>query len=468
MANIFNYKSKADYESATDRPTFQSSMSYDGDEAHVDGVNVLLPFRESNCEVGDMIVYDSLDGKRKVLKWKSYNAGTFDTSRYILSTGHYTFSIGGKAVLVANRNACAASKMWAEKCYFRLTGFDLTAAGSLTFKTYYSWKAYTGNVVSWDAGATLADIAVKFNGLGLGASYFKAAVLADGTGIGVWVNYPTTSDVDDILSITEQTGAVEREYMQTINGADFVPQYCNTNEIIPGRIGGMYVMRRNGLITSYAGAHFERFYGYYSASGAAAFKDESSSEIMSKATFDSLAEATDETQKAFYDKYNGNYSAYIQSRMVALDAARGVTAATYDNFIEQTRLLAEVMTFDYDRNPIPAFPAAYEAFHYGVASGFETGFEPNRWGLPGAYAMVRLMGLVGLGMSGSKKTDLNKAIDKFNSAGNIYGYAQYYWTSAEDSAAYSFGYYGTYGSLDYVSRVNAYSVRPLLALEFDS
>jgi hypothetical protein len=464
MANIFDYKSKAAYESATDRPTFQSSMSYDGDETHVDGVNVLLPFRECNCEEGDMIVFDTLELKRKVLKWRSYNAGTFDTSRYIISTGHYSFPMGRKAILTANKTP--GSFMWAAKCYFRLTGFDLTATGSLTFKTYYSWKAYTGNVVSWDAGATLTDIAAKFNGLGLSASYFKAAMLADGTGIGVWVNYPTTSNVDSILSITEQTGAVEREYMQLINGVEYVPQYCNTNKIIPGRLGGLSVTRRNGLYTSWAGCYYERFYNCYSVEGSAKFEGETSSSVMTKAMFESLAEATDETQKAFYDKYNGDYPTYLRSRMVAIDSGRGVMAESYDNFVEQTRLLAEVMTVDYDRNPIPAFPAAYQAHHYGVTSGFDTGFEVGQWGLPSTYAMVRLINLVGL--NSSKKTEFNKAIDKFNSAGNFYGQGYYFWTSAEYSASISFVYYGYNGLLDNDNRGNTLSVRPLLALEFDS
>ena len=464
MANIFDYKSKAAYESATDRPTFQSSMSYDGDETHVDGVNVLLPFRECNCEEGDMIVFDTLELKRKVLKWRSYNAGTFDTSRYIISTGHYSFPMGRKAILTANKTP--GSFMWAAKCYFRLTNFDLTAAGSLTFKTYYRWAAHTGNVVSWDADASLADIAAKFNGLGLSASYFKAAVLADGTGIGVWVNYPDTSNVDSILSITEQTGAVEREYMQLINGVEYVPQCCNTNKIIPGRLGGLSVTRRNGLYTSLAGCYYERFYNCYSVEGSAKFESETSSSVMKKAMFESLAEATDETQKAFYDKYNGDYPTYLRSRMVAIDSGRGVMAESYDNFVEQTRLLAEVMTVDYDRNPIPAFPAAYQAHHYGVTSGFDTGFEAGQWGLPSAYAMVRLINLVGL--NSSKKTEFNKAIDKFNSAGNFYGQGYYFWTSAESSANYSFRYSGYNGLLSVSIRHYTCSVRPLLALEFDS
>lgn len=462
MANIFNYKSKADYLSATDRPTFQSSMSHDGDEAHIDGVNVLLPFKQGNCATGDKIVYDSVESRLKVLKWRTYSAGVFDWSRYVNSTGIFGFDLCGKPVIIAERSP--GSFAWAAKCYFRLTGFDLTAAGSLTFKTYYSWAAHAGNVVSWDAGATLADIADKFNALGLNASYFKAATLADGTGIGVWVDYPTTADVDTIFSITEQTGAVEREYMQLIDGNQYVPQYVDTSTVIPGRLGPRGALRKNGLMTSWGGGHPERLYNYYSVNGSATFQTEANSTPMRKEMFDSLAEASDATQKALYDKYGGDYAAYLDGAMVLLDAPRGVMAESYDDFVEQTRLLAEVMTVDYDRKPIPAFPAACEAFHYGVTAGVPTGFERGNWGMLGGYGGEKL--ILALGLDASHKSVFNKALDKFNPGGNFYAY-NYFWTSAEYSA-YGAYYYGGYdGSFIYGNRCSRLSVRPALALTYD-
>jgi hypothetical protein len=462
MANIFNYKSMADYLSATDRPTFQSSMSYDGDEAHIDGVNVLLPFKQGNCAVGDKIVYDSVDGCLKVLKWRTYNAGTFDRPRYVDSTGIFGFDLCGKPVIIAEKSP--GTFPWAAKCYFRLTGFDLTAAGSLTFKTYYSWAAHAGNVVSWDAGATLVDIAAKFNTLGLNASYFKAATLADGTGIGVWVNYPTVTDVDTILSITEQTGAVEREYMQLIDGKPYVPQYVDTSTIIPGRLGPRSVLRKNGLMTPWGGGHPERFYNSCSVNGSATFLTEANSTPMRKEMFESLAEASDEAQKALYDKYGGDYAAYLDGAMVLLDAPRGVMAEGYDDFVVQTRLLAEVMTVDYDRKPIPAFPAAYEAFHYGVAAGVSTSFERGNWGMLGGYGGEKL--ILALGVDASHKSEFNKALDKFNPGGNFYA-GNYSWLSAEGSAGYAYCYNGYGGSFDYGGRYDRLSVRPALALTYD-
>lgn len=462
MANIFNYKSKADYLSATDRPTFQSSMSFDGSEVHVDGANVLLPFKQGNCAVGDKIVYDSVESCLKVLKWRTYNADTFDWSRYVNSTGIFGFDLCGKPVIIAEKSP--GSFAWAEKCHFRLTGFDLTAAGSITFKTYYSWAAHTGNVVSWDAGVTLTSLAAKFNALGLNASYFKVAVLADGTGIGICVDYPTTPDVDAIFSITEQTGAVEREYMQLIDGKQYVPQYVDTSTIIPGRLGPRSVLRKNGLMTSWGGGHPEKFYNYYSVNGSVTFQTEANTTPMRKEMFDSLAEASDAAQKALYDKYGGDYVAYLDGAMVLLDAPRGVMAESYDDFVAQTRLLAEVMTVDYDRKPIPAFPAAYEAFHYGVAAGVQTGFEIGNWGMLSGYGGEKL--ILCLGLDASHKSELNKALDKFNPSGNFYA-GGYLWFSAEISAYGAYFYYGGDGSFNYDYRYYRLSVRPALALTYD-
>lgn len=464
MANIFNYKSKAAYEAATDRPTFQSSLSYDGDEAHVDGVNILLPFRESNCEVGDMVVYDSVEKCHKVLKWKSYNAGTFDSSRYIMSKGLYVGAYGNKAHFVAQEDAGIG--MWAEVCYFRLTGFDLANAGSLTFKTNYAWAPHEGNVVSWDAGVSLADIETKFNSLGLHASYFKAVVLADATGIGIRVDYPCTGTVSSIFSITAQTGSVAVEYCNKVGDTEVVFQYVDTPNIIPGRANYVpSVVRRNGVVTSFGGMHFDRFCQYYGTNGDASYGPESSA-IMKRSVFEALATSTVAEQKALYDKYNGSYEEYIRGTMVSEECVRGVMSTSYDNYVEQTALLAKCMTTDYDRNSIPAFPAAYKAYHYGVNTSFDTGFEDTKWGLPSTYMLCKIMDLVGL--TAENKTSFNKALDKFNSSGNFYGYAPYFWTCAEYSAYGAFIYGGYGGNLDAYGRNCDLSVRPLLALTFDS
>ena len=79
--------------------------------------------------------------------------------------------------------------------------------------------------------------------------------------------------------------------------------------------------------------------------------------------------------------------------------------------------------------------------------------------------MVKLIELVGL--NANNKTDFNRAIDKFNAAGNFYGSGYYFWTCAEYSAYNSFIYYGGNGILYDDNKSSSCSVRPVLALEWD-
>ena len=152
--------------------------------------------------------------------------------------------------------------------------------------------------------------------------------------------------------------------------------------------------------------------------------------------------------------------------MVLCDTAMDIMGVSYDDAAYQTTLLAQVMTKDYDNNVIPAFPAAYYAHIYGVNAAVPTGFETGKWGLPTTYQMVKLIELVGL--NANNKTDFNRAIDKFNAAGNFYGSGYYFWTCAECSAYHSFYYDGTYGCLSINNKNNTCSVRPVLALEWDA
>ena len=470
MANLFNCKNEAEYSAATDRPVQQSSVSYDGTGVISDGKNILLPFNETNCEVGDMVVFDTVENKRKILKSKTYYAGTFDSSRYIKSKGLYFGSTNGKGLFVAYEDVPGPSQMWAEKCYFRLTGLDLTQAGSITFNTYYSLGAHNGNVVSWSTGATLASVVATFNGLGLSASYFKVVVLADSTGIGIWVNFPTISTIASIFSITASSGGgtgATVEYMNKIGGNDVVFQYVETSTVISSRAKAANIRRRNGLVTSYAGAHEAKFIDFCRTGGSSIFVPESNATPMTEACFNSLSGSSVPAELALYNKYVGNYTKYIEGAMAANPSAYGVMGLSYDDGAVQTALLGKVMTKDYDNNIIPAFPAAYNVYHYGVNAGVTTGFETGNWGLMTAYQMMKLMEQVSI--DSDNKTELNTQFAKYNDAGNIYGRGRSYWTCAEYSPRNSFGYSGYFGKLDsdYFSKSGTSSCRPILALDFD-
>lgn len=468
MANLFNYPSKAAYLADTSRPAQQSAVSYDGSETIVDGKNVIVPFTPENCGIGDMVVFDTIDGILKILKWETYYQGTFDSARYIMSKGVFVGMHGKKALFFAIENAASASVKWAAACYFRLTGLDLSQDGSFTFKTYYASAAHVDNVVSWEAGATLDSIVATIAALGLSASYFKAAKLADGTGIGIQVDYPTTANVSNIFSLTAQSGGAaeaEVEYMNQFGGNDVVFQYVLTNTLIPARIGAATIVRRCGFAGSSAGGNFPEYYDYYKTNGSATFVSDSEVGVMTQATFEGLAASSVPEQVAFYNKYGGDYAKYIEARMMLEDTQRGVAGLAFEDGVEQTALLAAVMTKDYNNADIPAFPAAYYAALYGVNAATATGFEAGKWGLPSPLQIKRIINQVGL--NASNKTTLNKAIDKFKPTGNFYGNGSYFWTFAEYSAYGAFVYYGSYGTVYGTVKHNTCSSRGLLALAFD-
>lgn len=468
MANLFNYKNKAEYSAATDRPVQQSSVSYDGTGVISDGKNILLPFNEANCEVGDMVVFDTVENKRKILKSKTYYAGTFDASRYVKSKGLYFGSMNGKGVFVAYENAVPITLMWAEKCYFRLTGLDLAQAGSITFNTYYSGAAHNGNVVSWNAGATLASVLATINGLGLSADSFKSAVLTDNTGIGISVQYASNTIIASIFSIIASSGGgtgASVEYMNKIGGNDVVLQNVETATVILGRVKGRYSRRRNGFAYNSCGCHEALFISYYRTNGRSTFVTETDEYPMTEVCFNSLSGSSVPAELALYNKYSGNYTKYIEGAMVANPSSYGVMGLSYNDGAIQTALLGKVMTKDYDNNIIPAFPAAYRAYRYGVNAGVVTGFEAGNWGLPTVYQMVKLMEVCGI--NSSNKSDFNLQFAKYNDAGNIYGSSDSFWLCAECLAGDAFRYNNLNGLLNGKYKHVFCACRPILTIDFD-
>ena len=462
MANIFNYKSRADYNAATDRPAQQSSVSFDGSDTIYDGVNVLLPNYECNAAMGDALVYDTVDKCHKILKWRTYNAGTFESSRYIFARGSFYGARYGQGLWTAWEDA--GSFKYSAGSYFRLTGMDLSQAGSFTFNSYHGWADHTGIVISWEAGATYADIVASLKASAINKSYFLPGVLKDGTGIGLDVEYPTIATVSRIFSVTAQSGGAENlavQYMNQYNGVDVVWQYVTNSTIIEGAAASGSVLRRSGLVYSWGGLT-PRFYDYYSVSGKADYQSEGTGSPMSKAGFEALATSTVDEQLALYNKYNGSYAEYIEGQKITLDTARGIMGNYYDS-LKQTRLLGSIMTLNYDNEVIPAFPQAYAIMHYGVNAGITTGFEAGCWSDPNTIQLCDLM--LAVGYNSNDKRELNLALDKFNSAGNIYN-SNYYCSSAEYSAGSYYACYGYYGYLNNYGKNATLRARPVLALDF--
>lgn len=467
MANIFKYKSNADYQLATNRPTTESSVSLAGEECKYDGKNVVLPFIEENCEVGDIPVYDTIDAKVKVLKWRTYEASSFNGIRYYLGRCNYFAAQNGRGCFVASENAPTPSNsntMWAQRQYFRLTGFETASAGYITFNTYYNWVSHNNNTINWTAGESLASIASKMKET-QNASYFNAEALADNSGIGVWVNYPTTGDMSSVFSIPSQSGGVSIEVCGKYNGNDVVWQYVTTNTIIPERTPAGSLIRRNGLVTSWAGCNLPKFVQYYETNGKAVFTPETRADPMNRATFLACGVSSVEAEKALYDKYNGSYEAYMANMLPADPTAKYILANDYDEADKQTNLLADVMTKDYNGNVVPAFPASYNIGRFGYNTAFQF-LNAGRWGLPTAWQLNKIMSMCGY--SSASKTDFNLAQCKINASGAIYGNGQYYWACSEYSANSAFSYTGSNGTLYGSIKTNPFSCRGVVALDFEN
>ena len=84
MKNINKYDNLAAYEADTNRPTDENTVSLIKDINIIKrkGVNVIVP--SIYCSVGDTVVYDTEEGKYKVIKNGTVNR-TLLSSRYIIT-----------------------------------------------------------------------------------------------------------------------------------------------------------------------------------------------------------------------------------------------------------------------------------------------------------------------------------------------------------------------------------------------
>lgn len=474
MGKINKYNSLAAYNAAAkdanavEVSKVVSEVMYDmGSNA-----NVILPFKANNLEVGDIVVYDKQEQKKKVLKWITYNSATLDTNRYVVSDSNYIGTLNNKGIFVsAKLPTGGTSVMWAEKAYFRITGFDLTQGGSFTFSVKQAATTYNGVVVTYEADATLESIAAAILTALSNNTYITCVKLADGTGIGLSVdrNY-AASTPSVIFNITAKTGGaadVEVEYMNKIGDTEVVLQSFATNTLISGRKAAINNGERNNGTTAYLlGANWTKFIQYYTTNGESTFKAESNATPMKKTVFDGLAESEVPEQLALYNKYGGDYSAYLNGYMGKEITAKGIIANDYDDFAAQTALLGSVMTKNYNNEDIAAFPFANKIVNYGISTeGVVTGFEAGNFAAPSTKVLQILMPQVGY--DSSHMTDLNKAFAKVSGATNIYGSGTYIWACSEHSAYIAWSYGGSSGAIGDNIKNGTFQSRPVLALELE-
>ena len=470
---IRKYNDSSLYGIDMSRETELGSVSLLNNSPKFDGVNVILDFKQCNCEIGDIIVIDKLENKAKILKEDTYNADSFDHTRYHLGNAVY-FGFNGRKALFLDKTA-AASATWAAPNQYILSGFDLSKSGSFTYSAVAYSESNSSNyptqsniTIEWSAGATIDSIITAWknktnaSGYKVVASNFSVVKINESS-IGVAVTTISTGlftinsssgggssvTVHDCSEDVMISDVVLGKTHRSFQGSTLASLFPDAN-LIPVTSANYTKIGHNN--TYMCGANLERFLTYCTTNGAKTFVAKgTNSWPMSKETFDNLIFSADAEQIALYDSYNGDYKLYIADHMTDNTVMKGVCFMSYKKNIEHAKKLAKIMFKDYFGNWSPVYPAAYNA-----VKASDEFFEKH---LIGAWDISVIM-------EDSMLKALNKVISKLK--GNILSNSSYYWCSSEYSSYSAWNFHGYSGTLYHYIKFNSLGVRSALAFNFES
>lgn len=422
MKHINKYTDQSAYIADTNRPKSEPTVSKIAEKMQYDkGDNLIL--EDGYCAIGDTVVYDKIDKRRKIVKLGSLNPATLD-SRYVIGGTVYART-NNEMFVVANEDC--GNQQWAAPWRAKLTGFS-ASGGSFTI----TFNSSTTSVITYDAGEALESIATKINEAiknysdGLTVTAYEGYIV-------VQQNWYTPAI--STFTATEITVEILTENYQTeLSG--LVESYVN-------------VRMNNGIATSFAGLNLERFIAYYSVKGT---YDTNVSVPTSVRVRESKFNIQD--NPILVDTY-GTYREYMKAMMLRYPYSKDVIIDK--NGKENTRILGSVMFTDHDGTQKPAYPACYEALNYGVEAEEETSFEKSNWWLSSADEMNTLMKDVTVGISGLETDDMNKGIA--DALGFRISATDYMWTSTERSSNTSWYYNGNNGNLNNNNKNNSNRVR---------
>ena len=410
MKYLNNYADEAAYNADT-RPTDSSVVSNIETVGVVyDGKNVFVPKESAN--VGDILVIDN--GELRYIKLDTYDAAL--TTAEPIGVVYYRTDTEIRVIYKDS----LGNAQWAAPFRAKVEGFDLASGGTHEISVNSTTYNFT-----YSAGATLADV--------------SSAILA---------SLPT----DAGWSVETKDGyiVIQRSYYTpAINSFDVSDLTVTIlNEDWQARLTGFLTAytnwtRENGYSHAYAGANFERFLQYYSASGSdATGVDESVYSVIKESVFN----ATD--NPLLVEKY-GTYENYILDNLVKMPYSKD---AIVDNDGKaNTDKLVSYTYIDDDGVEKPCFPAAHAAS--SVSAGNVT------WWLPSAEEMAILARGVKLNYSDPLSRSLYKI-------GSRFAITSTHWTSSERYSGYSWVYDGNRGGMSYGNKLNSGVVRAVSAFYF--
>jgi len=398
------------------------------------GRNVVVPMIAAVR--GDIAVYDKVDGKRKVVRCRTFDRQALD-SRYIVGECVCVGRRGNKMLFVHKTDG--GNQDWGQGYQVAIDGIDLAGGGSFTF-TATSRATVTDVTVTYPANSTYASVAALINAVCGG--YWRAYAYSTG----VYMEHDdytggvlTISASSPTLTLRDIT---PMKYQLEDTGLQWT---CNR------------VLRVKGLYTSFGGCVFNRFKEYYSANG---LSDANLSEYSPYMLKESAFNTTD--NPTIYNKYNGDYDAYLRDEMLLSATGRGAMTDWVDN----GSVLAAVTYANAENVQRPAYPAAYAAKQLGLAvSDVVTGFEVGAYHLPDTDELWRLMHEVVYPFaSDDGEDDLNYGIVQALGGERIYG-DRHYWASSQYDRSTAWFYHGDRGAMHYYDKFYSGHARGLVAFE---
>ena len=466
MRNINKYNEELEY-ALDSRPTTESVVSFvtDSRQVHYDGKNVVKPLTKyGKYDVGDELCVDTLSNELCVLATKTYDESSFG-SRYRRCGVFFCFNDGGVLKFDCGVNVTG---MWANYCFYRIEGLDLSRAGSFDYAfdtNIATGKSATGTV-SWEAGVTLASVVSSWD---KPHSYGSIVATSDALAIGVSVGGYTgalTLTISNLTGGAESAVLVDLSKNYTIDGVETITEehhpwqnkslkdIFSEDKITIGMTANAYTV--SGVNRPYrCGMRFSKFKADSATNGSDTFVDDTSSGIIFTMKSSVFAQCIDGTVGgdagiALYKKHNGSYDSYIRAAMVDIDNRRnGVLKYCLGDNGKMATFLASVMTKDYNLNDAPVFPIHYNASYITIDSAIPV--KPYLWSVDEGCRI----------MDDNFIDDYNRILAKRGKTQILESAS--FWFASECTASYGQLYYGNNGTLHATYRLSSPSARAFLA-----
>jgi len=418
---IKQYPNDAAY-AAAGLPTSESRVAQitQDNEVKIDGVNVVVPVPGD----GDAVFLDA-NGKERFVRFDTIQKNLIDPAWTHVG---YAFGRKGRRFKVLDKAFPTATYQWLG-CW----QYAITAISATTIKFWLKMKGDYANFVGIEVELTSAEINAT------SAAEINAALDAAGnTGNVGYANHGYWAFLADANGNKVDSDGTQIIVQCDFNGAYQQYQCSDSTHALVGCTMALSVwgdmpassalLRKNGTSTYYAGMNFEKFYAYYSVSGATPSANVGirAVDIVNKTAFE-----TSQYCATLRETY-GDYRTYVEQNMLM----RPQPAYGVFNLIdadEMTRRYGSATFAKKDGTASWKFPALHSAAGVGYGSGK---YAQGRWHLSDIddeYLRDDVL---------PKMQEAQRRMGTTIIANNVNR-----WFARRYNASYAWYFYGTYGTL---------------------